>query len=72
MAKHKTYSPLDDQCVTLSMSKAFNDFRARRDEIRLSFLLSVVCRLDQGRKPDERFLQKHIFETIFHQIWTKA
>ena len=33
-AKHKTYSPLDDQLVILSTSKAFDYFKARRDEIR--------------------------------------
>ena len=33
-AKHKTYSPLDDQWIMLSSSKAFNYFRSRRDKIR--------------------------------------
>ena len=36
-AKHKTYSPLDDQWFILSSSKAFNYFRTRRDEIRCVF-----------------------------------
>ena len=35
--KHKTYSPLDDQLVILSSSKALNYFRTRRDEIRCVF-----------------------------------
>ena len=33
MAKNNTYSPLDYHWVILSTSKAFNYFRARRDEI---------------------------------------
>ena len=28
----------------------------------------LLCRLETGRKPGERSLQKHIFETIFHQL----
>ena len=34
--KHKTYLPRDDQWVILSTSKAFDYFRARRDEIRFT------------------------------------
>ena len=37
MAKHKTYSPLDDRLVILTTSKAFHYFQARRDEIRFAF-----------------------------------
>ena len=36
-AKHKAYSPLDDRWVILTTSKAFDYFRARRDEIRYAF-----------------------------------
>ena len=32
-----TYSPLDDRWVILTTSKAFDYFRARRDEIRFVF-----------------------------------
>ena len=35
-AKYKTYGPLDDQWVILSTSKAFDNFRARWDEIRFT------------------------------------
>ena len=31
--KHKTYRPLDDNWVILSMSKAFDYFSARRDKM---------------------------------------
>ena len=37
MAKHNTYSPLDDYWVILTTSKAFHYFRARLDEIRFAF-----------------------------------
>ena len=37
MAKHKTCSPLGDQWVILSSSKAFDSFQTRRDEIRCVF-----------------------------------
>ena len=37
MAKHKTYSHLDDRWVILTTSKAFHYFRARQDEIRFAF-----------------------------------
>ena len=60
-AKHKTYSPLDDHWVILSTSKAFDYIRT-----------SLVCRLDHRRRPGERFLEKHILETIFHEMWIKA
>ena len=33
---------------------------------------SLAWRLDIRRSPGERFLQKHILESIFNQIWTKA
>ena len=33
---------------------------------------SLVWRLDNRRRSGERLLQKHILETTFHQIWTKA
>ena len=33
---------------------------------------SIVCRLDQRRRPGDKFLQKHILGTIFYQIWIKA
>ena len=33
---------------------------------------SLVCWLDHRRIPGERFLQKHILETIFHQNWIRA
>ena len=36
-AKHKTYRPLDDHWVIRSTSKAFDYFRARRDETRFTF-----------------------------------
>ena len=36
-AEHKTYSPLDDHWVILTTSKAFDYFRARRDEIRFVY-----------------------------------
>ena len=32
---------------------------------------SLVCSLDQRRRMGEKFLQKHILETIFHLTWTK-
>ena len=34
--KHKTFRLLDDHLVILSTSKAFDHFRARRDEIRFT------------------------------------
>ena len=36
-AKHKTFSPLEDRWVILTSSKAFDYFRAWRDEIRFAF-----------------------------------
>ena len=40
--KHKAYNPLDDYWVILTTSKAFDYFRARRDEVRFAFdLLSL-------------------------------
>ena len=34
---HQTYRPLDDHLVILTTSKAFDYFRAWRDEIRITF-----------------------------------
>ena len=33
---------------------------------------SLVWSLDDHRRPGERFLRKHILETIFYQSWIKA
>ena len=53
-AKHKTYSPRDDQLVILSSSKVFNYFRTLWDEIRCVWP-SLVCKLNHRRRPDDRF-----------------
>ena len=45
---------------------------ARWCQMCLSLWPSLVCRLDHRRRPGERFLQKNILETIFHQTSTKA
>ena len=57
-AKHKTDSPLDDQLVILSSSKAFDYFRTRRGEIRCVFDRPYVYKLDYRKRPAERFLFK--------------
>ena len=71
-AKHKTYSLLDDHWVILSTSKAFFFIFEQEKTKSLRLWPSLVCKLNHRTRPVEIFLQKHILETIFHQILTKA
>ena len=61
MANHKTYRPLDDNLVTMTTSKAFHYFRARRDKIR--FVFDTLWFVDKIIVADR---------VILHQIWTEV
>ena len=71
-ANYETYRPLDDHRVILSTSKAFGCFQARPDENPSHLIDPPFFELDLHRRPDGRSFQKHILDTIFHQIWIKT
>ena len=70
-ANHKTYRPFDDHWSYFRHRSRLTIFEIHKTK-KMRLWPSLVCRLDHRSKPVEIFLQKHILETIVHQIWTKA
>ena len=71
---------IEGTSTALIVISMFNGSYCRRRE-RLSIFIptignsvrvrpSIFCRVDHCRRPSERVLQRHILESIFHQIWT--